>query len=98
MRKETPNAGGMLAGFLRDAIQEQAAALTPEQEQAGADAAACCGLAVVEAGPGLFAVLGYGRTFYTSTRRADCVAFCNVSGPAIAATYETGNLNTPAAV
>ena len=88
MKKETPNAGGMLAGFLRGAIQEQA----------GADAAACCGLAVVEAGPGLFAVLGYGRTFYTSTRRADCVAFCNVSGPAIAATYETGNLNTPAAV
>lgn len=86
------NAADMLAGFLRETIQEQAAALTPEQERAGIDNARRCGLAIVEAGPGLFSVVGYGRTFYTSNSRPACIGFCNVSGPAIMAAADAGTL------
>ncbi len=88
----TPNAGELLAGFLTEAIQDQAAALTPEQERAGIDNARRCGLEIVEAGPGLFQVIGYGRTFHTSGTRAACIAFCNLSGPAIHAAADAGIL------
>lgn len=90
----TPNAGELLAGFLTEAIQEQAEHLTPEQERAGIDNARRYGLEIVEAG-GLFQVIGYGRTFHTSGTRAACIAFCNISGPAIHAAAVGGNLKRP---